>query len=107
MLRRPRLDSAVARNLENPLTFEIPSEKERKSLKPGDFAKIIVIPRAKGTPTGERIWVKVIKVLSGGRYLGAFANRPIFFSADMEDEVIFKPDHIADTGIETEENNMN
>ena len=92
MLRRPKLESTVERNRAAPYTFEIPSKEERESVQPGNYAKIIVLP--KNNP-GERIWVKVISKLSNGRYLGSFANDPIFFKAKYEDEVIFREYNIA------------
>ena len=71
----------------NPKTFKIPSRKDRKTLKPGDHAKLIFCEE-------ERMWVKVTGV-EGNRYLGELDNEPIVLtSLTLGDAVVFGPEHI-------------
>jgi hypothetical protein len=79
-------------NRQYPNTFEIPTLGERKSLRPGDYAKIIFKP-ARGFP--ERMWVKVVERTDPG-YTGTLSNTPAFMPGDMGHIVTFEPKHIID-----------
>jgi hypothetical protein len=47
---------------ENPLTFEVPTEKEIKDVKKGTYLKVCAEP--------ERFWVRVETVNEDGTYVG-------------------------------------
>ena len=74
-------------NRQHPDTFEIPTLRERKSLKPGKYVKLIFEEKDKPS---ERMWVKVEYISDNGRYIGTLANDPIIVSSIRnEDEVIY------------------
>ena len=90
-----KLDDGVKRNRQNPKTFEIPSARERETLKPGDHVKLafLVDDPEYG---GERMWVEVAKV-KGQTYVGTLINQPLFIE-DLEwgQEIKFAPCHVID-----------
>ena len=71
------LDSAVDTHNEFPDTFEIPQEADRRSLRPGDFAKLMFRFKASTEVPVERMWVKVEEVRPES-YLGVLDNEPYF-----------------------------
>lgn len=73
----------------HPRTFEIPDKRERESLQPGDFAKMIFDEQ-------ERMWVKVAGRRDNGDYYGHLANQPVVLSLMFGDPVDFKPKHVID-----------
>lgn len=80
---------------QHPDTFQIPSLKERQSLRPGDHAKIGMT----GHSGGERFWVKITEV-SGSRYKGAVDNDLIVVPMKLGEEVEFGPEHVLSTLLE-------
>lgn len=86
------LISAEERAHRAPKTFLIPSEKERRSLRPGDLAKLIFTEGEEG----ERMWVVVTESLGRGLYEGTLANYPVVVaSVDFGDKVKFGAEHVA------------
>jgi len=82
----------VALNLENPDSFEIPSEEEKARVKVGDFVKIGFKHNA--GPRGalisaERMWVQVT-----GPGVGVLDNDPVVVFMTIGDKVKFKPKNI-------------
>src|SRR4051812_32697693 len=64
-------------------TFGLPTDAERRSLRVGQFAKVVFVvgvdrsdPRPQ--PEGERMWVRVTHVLGDGRYKGKLDNDPLY-----------------------------
>jgi hypothetical protein len=80
----------------HPRTFFIPPEDIRRSLQPGDRAKLlfqIASPRD-GGPGGERMWVEVTRNDSEG-YAGILLNQPTALTAIISgDSVRFGPEHV-------------
>jgi len=73
--------------LENPQTFEAPTDKELKNLKIGDYAKIC--------HNEERFWVEVLKVSVAGRVTGRVDNDLVCEQPFECDDVInFRKCHI-------------
>lgn len=76
-------------------TFQIPDRETRKSLSPGDYAKVIFEP-------GERMWVKIRFCYSTNShpsptYSGLLANTPVLDVGVKENDIIeFGPEHIID-----------
>ena len=101
------LIDAEARNKESPLTFEIPSLKERQSLKRGSvvrlafsFAKVRDDAYPMIVPSTERMWVYVLAVSSDPsgnvEYTGKLDNAP--YTTDVIKYgafVHFEPRHVA------------
>lgn len=86
------LDNGVDRHGENPETFELPNEGERKSLVPSMFAKLIFLTE----DGGERMWVEVTDVVDDG-YVGKLANTPFTIDGlEFGDLVAFGSEHIID-----------
>lgn len=84
-----RLIDAVARSRRHRLTFHVPSEEERTSLRPKDVVKLIFDDR-------ERMWVEVCEV-AAGRYRGKLLNKPaVLLTIRQGDLVDFGPEHVAD-----------
>ena len=100
-----QLLSAEERQAQHPTTFEIPDAEARKSLRPGDAAKLLfeietkefnrVIDRGV-----DRMWVIVLARV-GDRYRGVLDSEP--GQADglqlhEGDEITFGPEHVAEIG---------
>jgi hypothetical protein len=79
----PHLEAPVTYTLDNgvelydefPDTFDLPSEAERTTLRPGDFAKLIFRMTNGEKVAVERMWVRVLELRPQG-YVGALANKP-------------------------------
>jgi hypothetical protein len=91
VIHRWHLGSGVERNRLYPDTFEIPSEEEKASLKPGMGAKLMFEMR---DGWGERMWVDVTEVRK--RYIvGRLANQPVGIPRlSCGDTVKFKYQHV-------------
>lgn len=73
----------------HPQTFEIPLEIDRRTLKPGDWAKLIF-------NDAERMWVMVDKQYENGGYRGLLRSDPLCVSnLRRGDVVMFQPHHVA------------
>jgi hypothetical protein len=84
-----RLVDVVARSRRHKLTFHVPSEEERTSLRPKDAAKLVFDDR-------ERLWVEVCEA-AGGRYRGVMLGRPAVLLAVRKGDIVdFGPEHVAD-----------
>jgi hypothetical protein len=86
---------------QNPETFFIPSEQERKSKKVGASVRLHFLLKdpSGDQPRAERMWVTVTQAQGFLRpYKGILENAPVFIE-DLKpgDEVTFKPCHIAQT----------
>lgn len=99
-----QLLSAEERQAAFPETFEIPALNARKSLQPGDAAKLIFEIEGEEesgdvTSSTERMWVLVTHRLNQG-YLGVLVNKPSSIAADEGfylnegSEVPFLPKHV-------------
>ena len=71
-------------------TFQIPSKKERQNLSVGDAVKLVFRYHTGG---GERMWVKVTRVLKPGSYEGDLQNQSIFY--EIENPIQFGYEHVA------------
>lgn len=87
-----RLVSGEQRHRQFPDTFEIPDADDRRSLAPGDEAKLL-FQAPRGT---ERMWVKVERVQRDGSYTGVLDNTPALLDAQLGDTVRFGPQHVID-----------
>lgn len=80
----------------NPISFRLPSLKERTMLRSGDLVKLIV--QAKNT-VNERLWVQVEGLAPGEfrHYVGALSNHPVSaaFGLAYGDKITFGPEHVA------------
>ncbi len=98
---------AEERNRAHPDTFYIPSETERKTLRAGDFAKVIFDVSGY---LAERMWVEITGLgdpANGVRYVGKLANEPSKIAAHDNStavnplvvgmQVCFEPKHVIDT----------
>jgi hypothetical protein len=91
--------SGVVSRQRAPKTFWIPSERERRSLRKGDTAKLIfdICEKQGEEPCGERMWVVVIG-REGPYFVGALNNYPISPSRkrnlDVGSRVLFLPEHV-------------
>jgi hypothetical protein len=84
------------RNEQHPRTFKIPSKRMRRSLRSGDFAKLIFeVPGAKGL-NGERMWVRILETLKGRAYVGTLDNDPIVLPLKFGMFIRFGPEHVCD-----------
>lgn len=84
----------------NPETFEIPDERIRRNLRPGDFAKLIFAIAIEGDddPIYERMWV-VVREVAGNGYFGLLDNEPDIDENDefwVGTELPFGPEHVID-----------
>ena len=61
----------------------------RKSLQPGDHAKL-VFDQGEG---GERMWVRITSV-NDGKYRGVLANNPVLVDLRLGRRVTFEPRHV-------------
>lgn len=83
------LVDVVARSRRHRLTFHVPSEEERGSLRPGDVVKLVFDDL-------ERMWVEVCEA-AAGRYRGILLNKPaVLLAVRRGDYVDFGPEHVAD-----------
>ena len=78
-----RLDDGEQRSREAPETFLIPDLTLRKTLQPGDLAKLIFEIAVEGEeyPAVERMWVIVRERISSG-YIGMLDNEPRAISSN-------------------------
>ena len=72
-----QLLSAVRLHQQFPATFHIPSEAKRKSLRPGDFAKLIFEIQRDGQTITERMWVVIQSAFDNGEYIGELDNHSV------------------------------
>lgn len=79
---------------ENPVSFSIPRSEQRKSLRVGDSAKIILESKIGTTPySSERLWV-LVKEVSDHFYKVKVDNNPVLFP-DLADAILtVRPEHI-------------
>lgn len=79
------------RHAQHPDTFEIPAERDRKSLRVGDFAKICL----EGGEAGERFWLRVTAKTDDGRYVGKVDNDLVVYTEiPLGFEMVFAPEHV-------------
>ena len=87
----------------NPATFFIPGADERKSQKVGDSVRLHFLLDDVGPnePGSERIWVTITQAQGLLKpYKGRLQTNPVFFQElKINDEVSFKPCHVAQTMI--------
>jgi hypothetical protein len=85
----------------NPEAFFIPSAEERKNQKAGDSVRLHFLLRDvdPDEPRAERIWVTITQIPGLLRpYKGTLETNPVFFrELKIDDEVSFKPCHVAQT----------
>lgn len=95
-----KLANAEERAAADPATFRIPTMRERYGLTVGDDAKLIFetpIDPVTGN-AGERMWVRVKRVVAPGKYVGMLVNNPTVLSAALVhgDTIEFGAEHVAD-----------
>ena len=95
-IRRAEIINTEERHAQYP-EFRINSRRERESLRPGDFAKLVWEGlNVDGLIGGERMWVEVTKATKGRNgcaYEGTLRNTPV--SMKVPKKVRFGPEHIA------------
>ena len=101
MKKQYSLMDAEKQNELHPESFEIPDREDRLNVKPDTFAKLCfqqVTKVKKGSPCGERMWVKVLSTTPiGGLYEGILSNNPMFVSGiKFGSRVSFSAKHILD-----------
>ena len=76
-------------------SFYIPDEKDRQTIKPGVFVKVIFefSPETQGN-CGERLWVKFMGRGDNG-FSGILMNKPTYIPLAIGDWITFGPEHIA------------
>jgi hypothetical protein len=93
-----QLESAVERNGASP-GFEIPDEEERRSLRPGQRAKLLFLFVVEDEPNAvqcERIWVTLTAVDAEGRYVGQLESSPVTSRVlRAGDSVSFAAEHVS------------
>jgi hypothetical protein len=94
------LESAVEYHQLHSETFDIPDERTRRNLRPGDFAKLIfaIAVEEDEDPIYERMWV-VVREVSDDIYFGLLDNEPDIDENDefwLGTELPFGPEHIID-----------
>jgi hypothetical protein len=91
----------------NPATFSIPSADERKGQKVGASVRLHFLLQDAGPnePRAERIWVTITQAQGLFKpYKGTLETNPVFFrELKINDEVSFKPCHIAQTIIKKDD----
>jgi uncharacterized protein YegJ (DUF2314 family) len=77
--RRPRITllDGVMQNARHPDTFEIPDERTRTQLRPGDLVKLS-FHQVGCDVAGERMWVRVGFKTGDTTYVGLLNNVPSF-----------------------------
>lgn len=93
------LESALARHLASPATFQIPSEHERRSLRVGTMVKLLFLLRGQDDAGSyqqcERMWVTITRA-EGGEYTGSLESLPVTSAVLAPgDKIHFKPEHVA------------
>jgi hypothetical protein len=58
-------------------TFGLPPDSERRSLRVGQYAKLVFTATPDDDSQGERMWVEVTEVIGVGVYAGKLANDPV------------------------------
>ncbi|MBO9624102.1 MAG: hypothetical protein J7500_15445 [Sphingomonas sp.] len=101
------LESAVEYHALNPETFEIPDEGTRRTLRAGDFAKLIfaIAVEDDEEPIYERMWV-VVREVAGDTYFGLLDNAPDIDENDefwIGTELPFTQEHVIDVQAGNEE----
>jgi len=93
MLNQNLID-AQEMSKKHPKTFSVPTDKELRGIKKGDFVKICVeAAAANGKVLSERIWVEVDEVMNLF-VLGQLANNPVCFHAKLGDKIKIQRKHI-------------
>jgi hypothetical protein len=87
-----RLLSGVICNKESPDTFQIPPERTRNQLKPGQVVKLMFEYQGGGD---ERMWVIIVE-REGPYYLGTLNNLPRVGALTVGQKVVFLPEHVID-----------
>jgi len=87
--------NSVERSAKNK-SFEIPPAVVRCRLRERDHAKVVVV-RVGRTPTGERIWLRVLGPgKAEGSYWGQVISDPIVLQVLRGDVFCFGPEHVCD-----------
>lgn len=62
-----------------PDAFPIPSEEERRAVRPGDLVKLVFVldPPPEDGPNAERMWVEVRSANEDGEFDGWLTNKPV------------------------------
>lgn len=89
---RSKLESGLERHLDSPETFEIPDDKEKEAIAPGDLVKLMW---SVAHFPGERMWVRVTH-RAGKKLAGDLENSPIFVHMNLGERVRFEIDDIID-----------
>ncbi|MFM0131755.1 TIR domain-containing protein [Paraburkholderia sediminicola] len=98
-----QLHSGVAQHHRWPDSFEIPNERERRSMKSGDIVKLMfeiaVNDPEEAAPSHERMWVTV-EGQAGPYFVGTLNSYPacshVTDALLTGDRVVFLPEHIID-----------
>lgn len=101
MKKKYSLLDAEKQNKLYPESFEIPDREDRLNVKPDTFAKLCfqqVTKAKKGSPSAERMWVKVTSTTPiGGLYEGILSNNPISLEGIVYgSRISFSAKHILD-----------
>jgi hypothetical protein len=109
MTKHFKLIDGEQMNAEHPDTFRIPSEADRRSIKPGQLVKLMfAVPDPLAVDDGfvaERMWVSVTNIVSDTftTFNGTLANEPVVLTKlNFGDQVLFQPRHIIDIQNESE-----
>ncbi|MFI6942004.1 DUF2314 domain-containing protein [Streptomyces sp. NPDC050418] len=93
IIDRWHLTSGVKFNRLYPQSFWIPSEQEKRALRPGVAVKLMFDMR---DGWGERMWVEIVKV-KRHKLVGVLHNQPFGIPRlEHGDKIRFKPHHIID-----------
>lgn len=87
--------NAEALRNKDPRTFSIPRLEQRRNLKVGDNAKVLLEPKQEGGRfAGERPWVIIEEVLSNGQYKAKFDNDLTLFPEHNDDIITISAENI-------------
>lgn len=88
------LDSGVELHRQSPETFQLPSARTRRSLKPGDLVKLVFRLTDGRRVCVERMWVIVHKATEKG-YVGELNNDPYSTKKIQAGMIVeFTSDHV-------------
>jgi uncharacterized protein YegJ (DUF2314 family) len=89
-----QLIDAVEHQKENPRTFELPDEWNRRHIDLGEWAKLMFRFPANRYPEVERMWVRVTEITASG-YVGVLDNDPTNVEfIGYGQRIAFEPRHI-------------
>ena len=91
-MARHELIDGVAMNRQHPITFSVPSDGEKATIRPGDSVKVgFIVDSSIGQQ--ERVWVQVQSV-NHNKIVGVLDNDPVYADVRFGEQIEIELRHV-------------